>query len=78
MSDPRKVAVVGVTGYTGFELARLLLRLDKGQDALHFFQKALEKDPRHRPTHESLAAYFTRAGDLRQAAYHRQQVGQKP
>ena len=27
MSDPpRKVAVVGVTGYTGFELARLLLR----------------------------------------------------
>src|ERR1039457_2917514 len=26
MSDPRRVAVVGVTGYTGFELARLLLR----------------------------------------------------
>jgi N-acetyl-gamma-glutamyl-phosphate reductase len=26
MSDPRRVAVVGVTGYAGFELARLLLR----------------------------------------------------
>jgi N-acetyl-gamma-glutamyl-phosphate reductase len=26
MSNPRQVAVVGVTGYTGFELARLLLR----------------------------------------------------
>ena len=26
MSDPSRVAVVGVTGYAGFELARLLLR----------------------------------------------------
>ena len=26
MSDPKRVAVVGVTGYAGFELARLLLR----------------------------------------------------
>ena len=26
MSDPRRVAVVGVTGYAGFELAKLLLR----------------------------------------------------
>src|SRR5579863_8785795 len=26
MSDPRRVAVVGATGYAGFELARLLLR----------------------------------------------------
>ncbi len=26
MSDPSRVAVVGVTGYAGYELARLLLR----------------------------------------------------
>src|SRR6185295_10512212 len=26
MTDPRRVAVVGATGYAGFELARLLLR----------------------------------------------------
>src|ERR1700693_268875 len=26
MKDPRRVAVVGATGYAGFELARLLLR----------------------------------------------------
>jgi predicted Zn-dependent protease len=59
------------------ELACLLLRLDKGPDALRFFHKALEKDPRHRPTHESLAAYFTRVGDARQAAFHRRQLGSK-
>lgn len=29
MTDPRRVAVVGVTGYAGFELARLLLRHPK-------------------------------------------------
>lgn len=29
MNDPRRVAVVGVTGYAGFELARLLLRHPK-------------------------------------------------
>ena len=26
MKDTRHIAVVGVTGYTGFELARILLR----------------------------------------------------
>ncbi|HKF24444.1 MAG TPA: hypothetical protein VKB24_00670, partial [Candidatus Acidoferrum sp.] len=26
MNDPRNIAVVGVSGYTGFELARILLR----------------------------------------------------
>lgn len=26
MRDPRNIAVIGVTGYTGFELATLLLR----------------------------------------------------
>src|SRR5262245_57459722 len=26
MRDPRQVAVIGITGYSGFELARLLLR----------------------------------------------------
>ena len=26
MTDPQRVAVVGATGYAGFELARLLLR----------------------------------------------------
>jgi tetratricopeptide (TPR) repeat protein len=59
-------------------LASVLLRLgkDKERDALHFFQKALEKDPRHRPTHEALAAFYEKAGDTGRAAYHRRQLGQ--
>jgi predicted Zn-dependent protease len=53
------------------ELACILLRLGKQQDALHWFQTALEKDPRHPPTHESLAAFYDQVGNFRQAAYHK-------
>ena len=45
--------------------------LGKEQDALHWFRTALRKDPRHRPTHEALAAFYARAGAFEQAAYHR-------
>ncbi len=53
------------------ELACILLRLGKQQDALHWFQTALEKDPTHRPTHEALAAFYEKVGGFDQAAYHR-------
>jgi predicted Zn-dependent protease len=56
------------------ELACLLLRLGHEQDALRFFDKALKTDPAHRPTHESLAALYARAGDERRAAYHRRRL----
>jgi N-acetyl-gamma-glutamyl-phosphate reductase len=36
MKDPRKIAVLGVTGYTGFELAALLMR-HPSPLALHFY-----------------------------------------
>jgi N-acetyl-gamma-glutamyl-phosphate reductase len=36
MKDPRNIAVLGVTGYTGFELASLLMR-HPSPSALHFY-----------------------------------------
>jgi len=53
------------------ELGCLLLRLGKQQDALHWFQTALEKDPGHQPTHESLATFYDQVGNFERAAYHR-------
>jgi tetratricopeptide (TPR) repeat protein len=53
------------------ELACILLRLGKRQDALHWFQTALEKDPAHRPTHQSLMAFYETVGAPEQAALHR-------
>jgi predicted Zn-dependent protease len=53
------------------ELACILLRLGKPRDALHWFQTALEKDPKYRPTHQSLAELCERSGDFAQAARHR-------
>jgi tetratricopeptide (TPR) repeat protein len=54
------------------ELGRILLRLGKPKDAFHWFQTALEKDPKHRPTHQSLVEFYEQVGDPKQAAYHRQ------
>src|SRR5262249_37526335 len=54
-----------------YELACILLRTGKEQDALHWFRTALEKDPNHRPTHEALAAFFEKVGATEQAAQHR-------
>jgi predicted Zn-dependent protease len=60
------------------ELGCVLLRLGKDQDALHFFQKALALDPHHRPTHESLAAFYAKVGAFEQAAAHQRQLGPNP
>jgi tetratricopeptide (TPR) repeat protein len=58
------------------ELGCLLLRLGKAPDAVNFFKKALQVNPAHRRAHESLAAYYTQVGDVRQAAYHQRQLDQ--
>jgi len=50
-----------------------LICLRNGQDrpGLRWLLGALQVDPAHRPTHEALAAYYERSGQLRQAAHHR-------
>jgi Tfp pilus assembly protein PilF len=54
------------------ELGCTYLRMGKKEQALHWFRTALEKNPAHRPTHESLAAYYEKDGRLDRAGYHRQ------
>lgn len=54
-----------------YELACILLRLGKQQDALHWFQTALQKDPTHRPSHQALAAFYENVGAFEQADHHR-------
>jgi N-acetyl-gamma-glutamyl-phosphate reductase len=39
MANPRQIAVVGVTGYTGFELARLLLRHPEVQSPVFYVRE---------------------------------------
>lgn len=57
------------------ELACILLRLGRPQDALHWFQTALDKDPNYRPTHKSLAEFYRQVGASEQAAYHQRFLG---
>jgi predicted Zn-dependent protease len=58
------------------ELGCVLARVGKPQDALHWFRSALAEDPRHRPTHQSLAEFYEQAGDFDRAAVHRQALGE--
>lgn len=82
MADIRRAARVGKAireekpddAELRHELACCLLRLGRVPDALHWFQTALDKDPRHRPTHRSLAEFFERGGDSGRAAPHRQML----
>jgi tetratricopeptide (TPR) repeat protein len=56
------------------ELASIHLRLGNDKEALFYFDRALKKDPKHRPTHESLAQYYTKIRAFAQAAKHRRQL----
>ena len=40
MNDPQRVAVVGATGYAGFELAQLLLRHPKIQKPTFYLRES--------------------------------------
>lgn len=54
-----------------YELGSVLLRLGKQRDAVHWFRTALEKDPRHRKTHEALMNFFMSVNAFEQAEQHR-------
>ena len=54
-----------------YELGRVLLRLGKQKDAVHWLRSAVEKDPAHRKSHEALAEFFESVRAFEQADYHR-------
>ena len=56
------------------EIGTLLLQLQKDRLALHWLNQALARNPNHRPTHQALAEYFERTGDLESAASHRRKL----
>jgi tetratricopeptide (TPR) repeat protein len=54
-----------------YELGCVLLRLGQQRDAVHWFRTALEKDPKHRKTHEALMNFFMSVNAFEQAENHR-------
>jgi tetratricopeptide (TPR) repeat protein len=53
----------------------ICLRLGRVDEALLWYTSALRLEPRHRATHEALAAYFDRQGDHATAERHRRFTG---
>jgi tetratricopeptide (TPR) repeat protein len=54
-----------------YELGRIFSRHGRPDRGLFWFQHALTLNPKHRATHQALAAYFERAGKKEYAAVHR-------
>jgi Tfp pilus assembly protein PilF len=56
------------------EAGAILLRNGQEQEGLRWLASALQEDPKHRPTHQTLADYYERAGQRTLAAQHRRQA----
>jgi tetratricopeptide (TPR) repeat protein len=60
------------------EVGGMMLELGLEQEAARWYEIALQIDPQHRPSHEALAAYWSRAGDQARAARHRRALPSAP
>jgi tetratricopeptide (TPR) repeat protein len=70
MRDPENVALRHETG-------TLLLGMGRREEAAGWLRSVLLLDPDYRPTHQVLADYYEKAGNVRQAQFHRKKAGEK-
>src|SRR5262245_19827353 len=56
-------------------LATAYVQLGREREALLYFQKALEKNPKYHPAHEALARLYESHGEVEKAALHRRLLG---
>jgi tetratricopeptide (TPR) repeat protein len=57
-----------------YELGMILMRMGSPREGLRWLESALREDPRHAPTHRSLALYYQKAGQTGRAARHLEQA----
>ncbi|MHB1423199.1 MAG: tetratricopeptide repeat protein [Gemmataceae bacterium] len=61
-----------------YELGSFYLRYGKPEIGVRWLQSALKLDPNHQPSHQALADYYQRAGDVEQAEWHRSRLSRVP
>jgi tetratricopeptide (TPR) repeat protein len=57
-----------------YRIGAIFLKNGQEDEAMHWFATALEENPVHRATHQTMADYYERAGNLERARKHRQIV----
>ncbi len=57
-----------------YELGMIAFRSGSPKEGLRWLESALREDPRHLPTHRSMALYYQKAGQAGRAARHLEQV----
>lgn len=58
-----------------YELGMIAMRAGNLRDGLRWFESALRHDPVHAPSHQALAGYYQRVGQLGRAARHLEVAG---
>ncbi|MFO0841225.1 MAG: tetratricopeptide repeat protein [Gemmataceae bacterium] len=53
------------------EIGELLLRINRGQQAVYWLERALERDPAQQVAHKALAEYHEKKGETDKASAHR-------
>jgi tetratricopeptide (TPR) repeat protein len=61
-----------------YEMGRVLMRLGKQRDAVHWFRTAIQKDPGHRKSHEALVEFFQSVNAKDEADHHRRILERLP
>jgi Tfp pilus assembly protein PilF len=56
------------------ELGVLYLNYGQDRQGLHWLERALEIDPKHRGAHQALATYYARTGQAERAAWHKDKL----
>ena len=59
-----------------YQLGTHLLRTGKQRDGVHWLRTAIEKDPKHRKSHEALLDFFQSVNAIEQAEHHRRVLQQ--
>ena len=59
-----------------YQLGLHLLRTGKQRDGVHWLRTAIEKDPKHRKSHEALLDFFQSVNAIEQAEHHRRVLQQ--
>jgi tetratricopeptide (TPR) repeat protein len=60
-----------------YQIGMTMLRAGNLAEGLEWLHRALQKDPRHRPSHAALADYYLRIGNVSQSLQHQEMAGKR-
>jgi tetratricopeptide (TPR) repeat protein len=66
----------GIDPALAHEIGATFLKIGQERLAIYWLEQALQRDPKHQPTHRILSEYYQKNGDEKRAAAHRRQISE--